>query len=88
MRRALSQQAAPNADHFPKGSCVVMRIRLLIVYYETTIKSSKVARCLILAKRSQIHQHYQRPPLREPEQMPVALSLERGARAGGNRDAL
>ena len=31
---------------------------------------------------------YQRPPLREPEQMPVALSLERGARAGGNRDAL
>ena len=43
MRRALSQQAAPNADHFPKGSCVVMRVRLLIVYNEITIKSSKVA---------------------------------------------
>ena len=44
MRRALSQQAAPNADHFPKGSCVVMRICLLIVYNEITIKSSKTVR--------------------------------------------
>jgi len=43
MRRALSQQAAPNADHFPKGSCVLMRVRLLIVYNEITIKSSKMA---------------------------------------------
>ena len=86
MRRALSQQAAPNADHFPKGSCVVMRIRLLIVYYETTIKSSKTVR--FWRNEAKFINAINDRPLREPEQMPVALSLERGARAGGNRDAL